>query len=85
MQTFDQSLMEHYQKGLITEEEALLHCTNVQDFQLRLGGVVPGQWDEKSERGGRKSRKQQIAEALKNKETENEQIEVDLSIPKKAS
>lgn len=49
MQTFDQSLMEHYKKGLITEEEALLHCSNVQDFQLRLGGVVPGQWDEKSE------------------------------------
>ncbi len=85
MQTFDQSLMEHYKKGLITEEEALLHCSNVQDFQLRLGGVVPGQWDEKSEGGGRKSRKQQIAEALKNKETENEKIEVDLAEPKKAS
>ena len=85
MQTFDQSLMEHYKKGLITEEEALLHCSNVQDFQLRLGGVVPGQWDEKSEREGHKSRKQQIAEALKNKETENEKIEVDLAEPKKAS
>jgi hypothetical protein len=85
MQTFDQSLMEHYQKGLITEEEALLHCSNVQDFQLRLAGVVPGQWNEKSDGGGRKSRKQQIAEALKNKETENEKIEVDLAEPKKAS
>ncbi|NBX76255.1 MAG: PilT/PilU family type 4a pilus ATPase [Proteobacteria bacterium] len=85
MQTFDQSLMDHYQKGLITEEEALLHCSNVQDFQLRLGGVVPGQWDEKSEGGSRKSRKEQIAEALKNKETDNEKIEVDLVEPKKAS
>lgn len=85
MQTFDQSLMELYRKGSISEEEALLHCSNVQDFQLRLGGVVPGQWNEKAEGEGRKSRKQQIAEALKNKETENEKIEVDLSEPKKAS
>ncbi|NBT59275.1 type IV pili twitching motility protein PilT, partial [bacterium] len=84
MQTFDQSLMELYQKDLITEEEALLHCSNIQDFQLRLGGVVPGQWDQKSEEVT-KSRRQRIAEALKEKGKDNDKIEIDLSDSKKAS
>lgn len=84
MQTFDQSLMELYQKGLISEEEALLHCSNIQDFQLRLGGVVPGQWDQKSAEVS-KTRKQRIAEAIKSKDNENDKIEVDFSDSKKAS
>ena len=84
MQTFDQSLMELYQKDLITEEEALLHCSNIQDFQLRLGVVVPGQWDQKSEEVT-KSRRQRIAEALKEKGKDNDKIEIDLSDSKKAS
>ncbi len=46
MQSFDQSLMELYQSDLITKEEACLHCTNLHDFQLRLEGIVPGQWQE---------------------------------------
>ena len=84
MQTFDQSLMELYQKGLIAEEEALLHCSNVQDFQLRLGGVVPGEWDGKPD-AAPKSRKEKIAEALKNKDQAEEKIELEPLAPKKAS
>ncbi len=44
MQSFDQSLMSLFRRSLITKEEALLHCSNVRDFQLRLEGVVSGQW-----------------------------------------
>jgi len=40
MQTFDQCLMEHYRRGLISKEEALSNCSNVRDFQLRLDGIV---------------------------------------------
>lgn len=84
MQTFDQSLMELYQKGFISEEEALLHCSNIQDFQLRLQGVVPGKWDAKGEEAG-KSRKQRVAEALKSKAVDDEKVELDLGDTKKVS
>jgi len=84
MQTFDQSLMDLYQKGWISEEEALLHCSNIQDFQLRLQGVVPGKWDGKPEETG-KSRKQKVAEALKNKNDGQDRVELDLVDPKKNS
>lgn len=47
MQTFDQSLMQLYKQNLITKEEALHHCTNFQDFQLRLDGVVAGEWKDR--------------------------------------
>src|SRR5437870_1886945 len=36
MQTFDQSLFDLYQAGLITYEEALLNASNPDDFKLRL-------------------------------------------------
>ena len=39
MQTFDQSLMLLLKRGLITKDEALNHCTNRDDFLLRLAGV----------------------------------------------
>jgi len=89
MQTFDQSLMDLIQRGSISEEEALFHCTNIQDFQLRLGGVVPGQWDQKPKETT-KSRKERIAEALQQKNKENDRVELDLEptkneAPKKAS
>lgn len=89
MQSFDQSLMDLIQKGSISEEEALFHCTNIQDFQLRLGGIVPGQWDQKSKETA-KSRKERIADALKQKNQENDRVELDLDsdgpeTPKKAS
>lgn len=79
MQTFDQSLMDLYQKGLISEEDALLHCSNIQDFQLRLGGVVPGQWNgtEPQTNTDIRTRQQRVADALKNKEAENVAVELD--------
>jgi len=40
MQTFDQSLMSLYKRGLITYEEALLWCTNPDDFALRVRGIT---------------------------------------------
>jgi twitching motility protein PilT len=39
MQTFDQSLMSLYQRGLVTYEEALRWCSNPDDFALRVRGV----------------------------------------------
>ncbi len=39
-QTFDQSLMSLLQRGLITYEEALRHCTNPDDFALRVKGIL---------------------------------------------
>lgn len=39
MQTFDQSLMSLYQRGLVTYEEALRWSTNPNDFALRVRGI----------------------------------------------
>ena len=39
MQTFDQSLLMHYKKGLITYEEALLSASNPDDFALKVKGI----------------------------------------------
>ena len=39
MQTFDQSLMVLYKRGLVTYEEALLWCTNPDDFALKVRGI----------------------------------------------
>ena len=39
-QTFDQSLYDLYQAGLITYEEALANATNRDDFELRVKGIV---------------------------------------------
>jgi twitching motility protein PilT len=39
MQTFDQSLMQLYSRKLITYEEALLQCSNPDDFALKLSGI----------------------------------------------
>lgn len=40
MQSFDQSLMFLMQEKLITYEEALKHCTNPDDFALRVKGIL---------------------------------------------
>ena len=42
MQTFDQSLMDLYRRGLVTYEEALRHSTSPDDFALVLRGVSGG-------------------------------------------
>jgi twitching motility protein PilT len=39
MQTFDQALMDLYDKELITYEEAIKQCTNPDDFSLKIKGI----------------------------------------------
>jgi len=49
MQTFDQSLMFLYRKGLISYEEALRQSTNPDDFALRVKGISStsdSTWDQ---------------------------------------
>jgi twitching motility protein PilT len=40
MQSFDQSLMDLYKKGMISYDEALLQATNPSDFELRVKGIT---------------------------------------------
>ncbi|MDH4099418.1 MAG: type IV pilus twitching motility protein PilT [Nitrospirota bacterium] len=40
MQTFDQSLLDLYKQGLITYEEALKNASNVDDFVLKVKGIM---------------------------------------------
>ena len=49
MQTFDQSLMYLMELNLVTYEEALKHCTNPDDFALRVKGILATSdtsWDD---------------------------------------
>jgi len=49
MQTFDQSLMFLMKDNLITYDEALNHCTNPDDFALRVKGILatsPTTWED---------------------------------------
>jgi len=48
MQSFDQSLMYLMKEGLVTYDEALKHCTNPDDFALRVKGILAA-----SDAGGR--------------------------------
>lgn len=54
MQTFDQSLMTLYRRGLITYEESLLWASNPEDFALRVRGIEPT-WEQGS-RGSEEER-----------------------------
>ncbi len=48
MQTFDQSLMSHVKRGIVTYDEALTHVANPDDFALRYKGIAStsdGTWD----------------------------------------
>jgi twitching motility protein PilT len=40
MQTFDQSLFQLFQTGLISMEEALHNATNVDEFRMRVSGIL---------------------------------------------
>src|SRR5213075_2671592 len=40
MQTFDQSLFNLLSAGLISADEALRHATNVDDFKMRMSGIL---------------------------------------------
>lgn len=49
MQTFDQSLMSLFRSGLITYDEAILHCSNPSDFELKVRGIASTsdtKWDD---------------------------------------
>jgi twitching motility protein PilT len=39
MQSFDQALLDLFQEGSISYEEALLHCTRPADFALKVKGI----------------------------------------------
>jgi twitching motility protein PilT len=55
MQTFDQSLMDLYRRGLITLEEAVRHATVPSEFELRLKGIEATSdqtWDALDRRAG---------------------------------
>lgn len=82
MQTFDENLMNLFQQGVITKEEALKNCSNLQDFQLRLEGVVAGVVVEPQEKVVL-SRAQKVQEALKSENSPPPVIELDLNLPKK--
>ncbi|MHB1864420.1 MAG: type IV pilus twitching motility protein PilT [Gemmatimonadaceae bacterium] len=40
MQTFDQSLMQHYTRGIVSYESALFYATSPSEFALRVQGVA---------------------------------------------
>ncbi|MBW7934165.1 MAG: type IV pili twitching motility protein PilT, partial [Gemmatimonadaceae bacterium] len=40
MQSFDQSLMSWYSKGIISYENALFHSTNPSEFALKVQGIA---------------------------------------------
>ncbi|NOY53324.1 MAG: type IV pilus twitching motility protein PilT [Deltaproteobacteria bacterium] len=55
MQTFDQSLMELYHRGLISYEEALKRSSNPDDFALKARGIQSTSdlaWEEQGQAGG---------------------------------
>lgn len=43
MQTFDQSVVDLYNEGLITYEDALLYATNPSDVELKIKGITAGE------------------------------------------
>jgi twitching motility protein PilT len=48
MQTFYQSLMSLFRGGLISYHEALMHCSNPSDFELKVRGIAStsdSRWD----------------------------------------
>ncbi len=66
MQSFDQSLMFLMKESLITYDEALKHCTNPDDFALRVKGILATSdttWDD-FEGLGKKKEKEREEEKL---------------------
>lgn len=86
MQTFDQSIMKLYKDGLISREEALYNCRNIQDFQMRLDGVVGGDWNEANQPDMPVSRTKLVKEMIDNGSNSVEipiEIETTYKTPKK--
>jgi twitching motility protein PilT len=70
MQSFDQSLMYLMKESLITYEEALKHCSNPDDFALRVKGIIATSdtsWDdfEGQEKGKEKEEAPGVERPLK--------------------
>jgi len=59
MQSFDQSLMFLLNESLITYDEALKHCSNPDDFALRVKGILATSdltWEDFEKAGGEKAK-----------------------------
>jgi twitching motility protein PilT len=59
MQSFDQSLMFLLNESLITYDEALKHCSNPDDFALRVKGILATSdltWEDFEKAGGEKTK-----------------------------
>lgn len=74
MQTFDQSLMFLLREGLITFEEALKHCTNPDDFALRVKGILAtsdATWEDfatlEKEKEAEKEKRSKVDKSVANK------------------
>lgn len=54
MQTFDQSIYEHYQGGLISYDEALKWTSTPEDFALKVKGIqsTSDSWEDTQQEGG---------------------------------
>ena len=53
-QSFDQSLLELYNDGIITKEEAKQNATSASDLELKISGLTDGQASGKSQNGDKK-------------------------------
>jgi len=54
MQTFDQSLMSLFRSGLVSYDEALSHCSNPSDFELKVRGIAStsdSKWEDFESQG----------------------------------
>jgi len=59
MQSFDQSLMFLLNESLITYDEALKHCSNPDDFALRVKGILATSdltWEDFEKAGERRQK-----------------------------
>lgn len=83
MQTFDDHLMQLSKTGVITKEEALKNCTNIQDFQLKFKGVEAGITVDND---GKEllSQKDRIKAALESEKKPPPIIELDIQTHKKS-
>ena len=75
MQSFDKSLMFFMKKALVTYDEALKHCTNPDDFALRVKGILAASdagWEDfemlekekEKEKGTAEEKKLKVAKPL---------------------
>ena len=73
MQTFDQSLFQLYNSGLITLEEALRRATNPNEFRLKLQGI------QSTKDMSMESMEAALESASDNGLLEDEELKIDMS------